>query len=202
MAKKKSKGSGAGLWILGVIFCIAAAGAAYYYLGVLGKGMEPPRKPSSKPPIVTISEERKMTLYLPKETKDGFVLTPVSRKAPGKDGILDAAVNALLATTKDPGLTGNLIPEGTKLLTPVKTEGNVAVVNLSKEFVSNFCGGSDLEVLTLNAIVATVVANSEGKIQRVRFQVDGKGVESLGGHMDITEPMAPDPSVVKSEKGN
>jgi germination protein M len=84
----------------------------------------------------------------------------------------------------------------------VKVEKGVAVVNLSKEFVNNFSGGSDMEELTLNSIVATVVDSSGGKADRVKIQVEGKTVESLGGHLDLTGPLTPDPEIVKSEKGN
>ena len=202
MAKKAKKGSGGGLWLLGLFACLAAAAGVYYYVGVLGKGFEPPRKPSCKPPVVAVSEHRRFVVYLPKETREGFVLAPVSRTIPGRDNALDAAVNALLATSKEPGIIGNLIPKGTRLLTPVKLDKGVALVNLSKEFVDNFSGGSDLEILTINAIVATVVGNSEGKADRVSIKVEGQTIESLGGHMDAAEPLTPDPAVVKSEKGN
>jgi germination protein M len=202
MGKKKTKGSGAGLWLLGVLACLAAGGGLYYYVAVLGGGFDPPRKPSVKPATVIVTEERKIVLYLPRETRDGFVLKPVTRKIGGQGSILDAAVNALLATSKKEGLVGNLIPKGTRLLGPVTVDKGVAQVNLSKDFVNNFSGGSDLEVLTLNSLVATVVDSSGGKAERVRIQVEGKSVESLGGHMDLTEALTPDPAIVKSEKGN
>lgn len=202
MGKKTKKGSGAGLWMLGLLACLAAAGGLYYYVAVLGGGFDPPRKPSGKPARVMVTEERKIVLYLPKETADGFVLKPVTRKIGGQGSILDAAVNALLATSKEPGLVGNLMPRDAKLLAPIKIDKGTALVNLSKEFVDNFVGGSDLEVLTLNSLVATVVDSSGGKAKQVRIEVEGKTVESLGGHMDLTEPLTPDPAIVKSEKGN
>jgi spore germination protein GerM len=200
MGKKSKKGSGSGLWLLGVLACLAAAGGVYYYLAVLGGNVEPVRRPGSRPPVVSVSEQRKMVLYLPKETKSGFVLAPVSRTIERKGSILDAAVNALLATNKEPGVVGNLIPKGTKLLAPVKVEKGVATVNLSPEFVNNFAGGSDLEGLMVNAIVATVVSSSEGKADRVLIRVDGKVPEP--GNYDLTDPLTPEPAFVKSEKGN
>ncbi len=201
MAKKKTKGSGVGLWILGVLACIVVAAGIYYYMAVLGKGLEPLRRPT-RPPSVTVTEQRKMVLYLPRETKDGFVLAPVTKTVEEKGGVLDAAVRALLATNRGSGLAANLIPQGTRLLEPVKVEKGVATVNLSKEFVDNFAGGSDLEGLTLNSIVATVIDSSGRKASRVKIEVEGKTVESLGGHLDLTQPLTPDPEIVKSEKGN
>jgi spore germination protein GerM len=198
MGKSKKKKSGVGLWMLGVIVFVAAAGGAYYYLTNFA-GVEPPKKPS-KPPHVTVSEERTYVVYLPKETSQGFILAPSPRTMGGEGSIVDAAVQALLATTEEPGLAGNLIPKGTRLLTPVKLEKGIATVDLSQEFVDNFSGGSDLEVLTLNALVATVVDSSGGKADRVKILVEGKSVDSIGGHMDMTEPLTPDPEIVKSEK--
>jgi len=202
MVKRRNNKSSAWLWLFGALVCLVAAGTAYYVVSNLGPGVTPPKKPSPTPSRVRLSEQRKIILYLPKETGDGFVLVPAARTFEGKGSILDEAVRELLATAGQSGPVGNLIPKGTRLLSPVKIERDVAVLNLSKELVDNFAGGSDLEALTLNSIVATVVDNSEGKADRVRIEVDGKTVESLGGHFDLTVPLTPDPEIVKSVKGN
>ncbi len=80
---------------------------------------------------------------------------------------------------------------------PVKVKGNVATIDLSKEFQENFSGGLDQEALTLNAIIHTLVTNSEGKVKRVRILVEGEPVETLGGHLELGEPVSADSTLLK-----
>ena len=197
---KSGKSSGLGLFVLAVVVFVAAAVAAYYLLGGFQKRRHGPV--TIKPPTITLlSESKKVTLYLPKESREGFYLAPTDRTVEVKGSITDAALNALLATNKEEGLVANLIPQGTKLLGQIKIDRQTAQVNLSKEFVDNFSGGSDQEALTLNSVVATVVGNSGGKARKVQILVDGKKTESLGGHYDLTEPLSVDESVLKPEAG-
>jgi spore germination protein GerM len=136
-------------------------------------------------------------IYLPKENKNGFYLAPVTGTTGAKGSILDKAVVALLDTSKESDVTGNLIPKGTRLLSPIKIANGIAQVNLSSDFVNNFSGGSDQEMLTLNSIVQTVIKNSGGRASRVQIKVKGETVDSLGGHLDMTEPLVPDASKFK-----
>ena len=87
----------------------------------------------------------------------------------------------MIATNKQEGETGALIPKGTRLLSPIKVSHGVATVNLSVEFVNNFEGGSVQEALTLNSIAHTLVKNSGGKVRAVRILIEGKPAEPLGG---------------------
>jgi germination protein M len=197
---KNGKSSGLGLIVLAVVVCVAAAGATYYFLGGFQKRRHKPV--TIKPPVITLlSESKNVTLYLPKETPGGIYLAPTIKSIEVKGNVLDAALMALLATNKEQGMLASLIPQGTKLLDPIKIDKRVAQVNLSREFVDNFSGGSDQEALTLNSVVATVVNNSEGKARKVQIVIEGKNVESLGGHYDLTKPLSVDQVVLKPEVG-
>ena len=197
---KNGKSSALGLIMLAVVVCVVVAGATYYVLGGFGK--RPHKTAPVKPPVITLlSEIKRVTLYLPKQTRRGVYLAPTVKTIQGKGAVLDAALIALLATNKEKGMLANLIPQGTKLLEPIKIDKHIAQVNLSKEFVDNFSGGSDQEALTLNSVVATVVHNSEGKARKVQILVDGKNVESLGGHYDLAAPLTVDQVVLRPEVG-
>ncbi len=78
-------------------------------------------------------------------------------------------------------------PKGTRLLS-AKLEGTTLVLNFSKELVDKFEGGSDEEAGIINAIART--AGSFPEIERVRILVEDKPVESIGGHIDLTEPIS------------
>ncbi len=104
-----------------VVIAVAAA-ATYYGIGMVNHHRDKPEVKINieKPPVITLlSEEKKVILYLPEQTRGGVDLTQVTRTTKAKGSILDAAVNALLATNKEKGIVQDLIPVGTKLLSPI-----------------------------------------------------------------------------------
>lgn len=199
MAKKGSKakkfGAFAGLALFA--FVVAAAGT-FYYFSYYGKEKPKGTATITRPPVVTlVSEKRNVTVFIPEADGDKVYLIPVVMKALVKDSGLDMVMKALLSTNAHGGKAPGLIPDGTKLLSPVKVEKRIATVNLSTEFIDNFNGGSDQEALTLNAIVHTLVYNSNGKVKKVRILVEGEAAESLGGHFELTDPIEADSTLLK-----
>lgn len=90
-------------------------------------------------------------------------------------------------------------PPGTKLLGSPKLEGDVARVNLSKEFQQpEFWQGSTQTQMTVYSIVNTVAAESDDtKPVKVQFLVEGKPIDVLG-ELDVSEPLEPDMTLVAS----
>ena len=201
MTKKTGKSSRFGLLsILAVVGFIAAATGAFYVTKSLQSERAKGKATISKPAVVTLTEQRQVTLYLPKKSKRGLYLAPQTRTAEFKGSTLDAALSTLLAAGQGKGESAGLIPEGTKLRGEIKVKGDVATVDLTKEFQENFSGGSEQEALTLNAIVHTLVNNSEGKVKRARILVEGEPAESLGGHFELSEPIAADSTLLKPDE--
>lgn len=200
MAKRKKKSTGIGwLFLLGMLL-IAGATAGGLYL--TGKLRITPPEPKTKP-IVTVTQKplappRSVYIYVPVRDPKGYHLARVTRATRRQGDILDAAVNCLLDTNKEGGMIGGLIPQGTKLLEPIRIDDKgVATLNLSAEFIENFSGGSDQEAMTVNSIAHTVVSNSGGSVRSVRMLVEGKPVETLGGHFDLTEPVKADSTLLR-----
>ena len=199
MGRKKKKSKGIGwLFVLGVLLIVGAAAGGLYLTGKLRLNPTPPRQK----PIVTVTPkavvaQRDVVIYLPKRDTKGFHLGRVTRATQEEGDTLDAALKCLLATNKESGMVGGLIPAGTKLLAPIRVDKRVATVNFSQDFTDNFSGGSDQEALTVNAVVHTVVSNSSGKVHAVRILVEGKAVETLGGHLDLTEPVQADSTLLR-----
>ena len=201
MAKKKSKSFSFG-WI--VILALVAFGAAAAVTYHMSTGMHKEIKIREVKPVphknkTTITEiaERKVVIYLPEAEKNRFYLIPVTRTTEFKGDILSVAVKVLLATNGEKGEAGKLIPQGTKLLVPITGAKGIATLDLSKEFVDNFSGGSTQESLVLNSIAHTLVDNSGGKVQKVQILVEGNTVESLGGHFELTDPIEADSTLLK-----
>jgi spore germination protein GerM len=158
-----------------------------------------PGEPSPAPPLTTpapqVPENTENMVAPPKKTdpksetttvykKDGEKLTEVTVKAPSKEATPEEkALAALSAMAEGEGAP---LPKGTKALS-VKIDGELATVDLSKEFRENFSGGSTEEAQTINAVVNTV-GQFEG-VKKVQFLVEGQKVESLGGGQELLDPL-------------
>ena len=92
---------------------------------------------------------------------------------------------------KGPQEPGNMrtIPEEARLISVEVVDG-VAYVNFSKEFKTKHWGGTAGESHTLYSVVNSVT-ELEG-IEKVQFLLEGDTMDSLGGHMDTSQPIAPD----------
>jgi len=204
MANRSRKFRGVGVTsAVALVLFIGAAAVAFYVTSGAGRVKPRDKKPfAAKPAVVTfVSEKRNVTIYLPSQRGNRVYLAPVTVKAEVKGTALDSAMNALIAASREGGQAPGLIPEGTRLLGRVKTSGGVATVNLSKEFLENFSGGSDQEALTLNSVVHTLVHNSGGKVGRTRILVEGEAAETLGGHFELTEPIEADSTLLAPGSG-
>ena len=94
----------------------------------------------------------------------------------------EAVVRALMEGPEDTEDMDTLIPDHVKLI-GVTTEGDTAFVDFEGEGLS---GGSMQESFTIRQIVDTLL--ELGTVDRVQFLVDGQKVESLMGHIGISEP--------------
>ena len=122
-------------------------------------------------------------VYYPDENATGLVAVEKSIK--DTDNKYQAAVEALMAGTEKKGLA-NVFPKKAKLL-QVTVSGKVAKVNFSREVQKNFVGGSTGEEMLVGSVVNTLTEFPE--IQKVQILVDGQEVETLSGHMDLSQPL-------------
>jgi len=83
-----------------------------------------------------------------------------------------------------------IFPEGTRLL-DAERQDDMLVLNFSAELVKNFEGGSDTEAALINALTRT--ASGFPGVQKVQILIEGKRVETLGGHLDISQPLPVQP---------
>ncbi|MCI7064556.1 MAG: GerMN domain-containing protein, partial [Mitsuokella jalaludinii] len=87
--------------------------------------------------------------------------------------------------TKEKGQT-NIIPKQAKLRS-VKVENGTATVDFTGDLVKDFVGGSTGETMLVGSVVDTLTEFPE--VKKVQILIDGKKVESLSGHMDLSQPM-------------
>lgn len=140
-------------------------------------------KETEKPAQVK-PKEMQVHVYYPRN--DGTGLVAVSRTVNiEKDDKYSAALKSLLTGTKEKGQT-NVIPKKAQLRSVMVKDG-VATADFSRELEQNFSGGSTGEEMLIGSIVNTLTDFPE--VQSVQILIEGASVETLSGHMDLSEPL-------------
>lgn len=155
-------------------------------------GTKPDKQPAVQPGITTPTtpETTEIKLYFPNDTGDGLGIAKAT--VPTEDKYT-AAVKALVAGTKEPGLTG-IFPEGVKVRS-VRVENGLATVDFSSELTHRFVGGSTGEQMLVSALVNTLTDFPE--VERVLLTVEGRRIETIAGHLDTSEPFTRPTGLVK-----
>lgn len=99
--------------------------------------------------------------------------------------LAELVVTELLKGPNDPLLNKTLPPEA-KLISVQVIDGLV-MANFSKELVAKHWGGSTGEMMTILSLVNSLTCLPN--IDRVQILVEGKKVETLAGHADITDEL-------------
>lgn len=196
MSRKSSRG------VSGIFFSVVAVGVVAMGIGYwmthqpAGKPdvhVEPPQTQSA--PSTAVEAHKRVKIYVMELKKDDVDLVPVERTVPtGKDPC-KTALDRLIATNHESGPSQHLIPKGTKVL-GLEIKDGVAYPNFSKELVNNFDGGQSSEELLVGSIVQTLTQFSD--VKKVQILVDGKEIDSIGGHLDLSAPLTRD-SVVPGQ---
>lgn len=111
-------------------------------------------------------------------------------------GARPVGVGEVLAMLLDGPATGGLlapVPAGTRVLR-WELDGGTIWVDFSEELIRRHPGGSAGEVITIYAIVNTLT-ELDG-IRRVGIMVEGQPLETLVGHLDLSEPLARDATLI------
>ena len=125
-----------------------------------------------------------ISVYYPDVNATGLVAVTKTVKAQEADKYL-AAVEALLAGTDDKKLTA-VFPKKAKLR-KVSVSGGVAKVDFDKNLTTGFVGGSTGEEMLVGSLVNTLTEFPE--IKKVQILVEGKEIDSLSGHLDLSRPV-------------
>lgn len=83
---------------------------------------------------------------------------------------------------------GCLIPQGTRLLHTFMGKDSILYIDFSDEIRRNFQGDAYGELLLLRGLYESIISNLSG-IEDIKILVEGKEIESLGGHISILYPL-------------
>jgi germination protein M len=109
------------------------------------------------------------------------------REIPDKASLDQAALDVVnqLIIGPDQKELSSLLPQGTKVL-GCKVENGICTIDFSKE-VRRFSYGATEELALINLL--TLSLTELKGIERVSFQVEGKEVYTLGGHISVDKPI-------------
>ena len=142
---------------------------------------------SSSSPSEKSREAKKWNIAVYYPDDQGMKLIAVKRMVQAETGDkYTAAMQSLMQGTKEKGQTA-IIPKQAKLK-GVTVKGDTAYVDFSQDLVRHFSGGSTGDQILVGSVVNTLTEFSE--IKKVQILIEGKPVESLAGHMDLTVPLA------------
>jgi germination protein M len=146
--------------------------------------------PAESPPEPAPAREAK-TVRLFFLSEDDSLLHAEQREILAGPSIVEEAEQAVeeLIRGSDKGYISPLPPE-TKLRQLFITKDGVAYVDLSREIVEKHPSGSSAELATVYSIVNTLVYNFK-PIKKVFILVEGSEKETLGGHINLSQPFVP-----------
>lgn len=125
-------------------------------------------------------------VFYPDENATVLIAVPRTIKFVDESEKYSAALSELMQTPKEQGLT-NIFPKHTKIKN-VSLNADTVIIDFDKDIAKNFVGGSTGEEFFIYSIVNTLTEFPE--VKQVKFLIDGQEVETLAGHMDLSEPLS------------
>ncbi|MEW5935593.1 MAG: GerMN domain-containing protein [Bacillota bacterium] len=133
----------------------------------------------------------KITIYLKAPGED--LLVPVTRSVPPGEDPPTAALRAVVAGPQAGERAEAVLPAAVKVLSVQQKEGT-ATADFSGD-ITRMNVGSMGEALAVAAI-ANTLTEFPG-IRQVQILVEGKKVESLAGHVDVSRPLTRNEKLIK-----
>ena len=129
-------------------------------------------------------------------TPDAMYLVAEKHTITKTDAPAKAAVELLFAEPADKQLA-RVLPAAAKLRN-LTVKDHVAYADFSDKLIkNNGSGGSAAERLIVGAIVNTLTEFPE--IHKVQILIEGKAVETLYGHMDVSQPLSRAEGIIKKK---
>ena len=188
--------------ILISIIIIAFFSAAGYYLYTRGLRLPFSGGDSGAPrgALKDVEGENAVIAVLYFGSPDGSFIKSEERKLPKKEIRLkqmEAVLEELVKGPADSAKT-RVIAEGTELRS-VFFEDGIFYADFNETFVSGHIGGSTGELLTITSIANTLIENFPD-IKGVEFLVEGKNIDTLKGHIDLTSPVGFTRDIISTEE--
>ncbi len=149
---------------------------------------------TEEPPVSETVTEGSIRVTLFYLSGAGNMFSPEQREIPFADSLQEQAkqvVQQLLAGSRSGRVSA--IPSGVELRGLFITQQGLAYIDLSQELIANHPGGTCAEELTVYSLANTLISNFPA-VKKVQILVEGREIQSLAGHLDLTRPYGRGPS--------
>ncbi|MBU1487684.1 GerMN domain-containing protein [bacterium] len=169
------------LFLLVLILVAGLIGALFYLKGA--------KKEELLRRLTLLPQEDKIVISLYFSTEDAAYLAEEKRDLPKGEEVGNQIKLVVKELIKGPTLS-NLSPTLPKetVLREVYLEEGTCFLDFGQELRDNHPGGSSGEELTVFSLVNTLTHNFS-QIERVQILIEGKEVETLVGHIDLSSPL-------------
>ncbi|HSE41146.1 MAG TPA: GerMN domain-containing protein [Acidobacteriota bacterium] len=149
---------------------------------------------SNEPP----ANQRRINVKLYFSTPGSGMLQAEDRFVVYHDTLHDQAFEVLKELTVGPKADlVKTLPDGTEARDLFITKDGVAYADFSGALSEKHQGGSLAEMNTVFSIVNSLTLNFP-EIKRVQILIEDHAVDTLNGHMDLSRPLGPDPTLIAS----
>ena len=171
-------------WLVALLILVVAGLSGWFfakfYLFPLKKSEPVEESKQAQPQFWVTEEEMPVKVSYP----SGEGTLQEERKVKASPLQVKLAENILAEYLK--GLREGL--SSTKILGVYKDKDNILYIDLSDEFRRGFSGDARAEFYLLRSLFETIVNNIAG-IEDVRIAVEGKEIETIGGHFYALYPL-------------
>jgi spore germination protein GerM len=172
------------LWVLGfcLLFLGGIAGGFFYFSQNFGFR----QIVETAPPELKEGEDASfMRVYYPSEGRLIMEERRVKRQV-AITAIAEEIVNEFLKGPSN--MAKSAVPPGTRLLAVYYGSDGILYVDLSDEFRRNFQGDALNEFLLLKGLYDSIISNVT-RVDDVKVIIEGKEIESIGGHFLALYPL-------------
>ena len=189
---KKNNGPRRELAVLFIAFVVCAA--------VLGFLMLKKYEERHRQPVVAPHPQQGGTLLVTlffaspdgaELVREGREIGPCADSAKCVEAVVGELINGPLGDLEP------TLPAATSIQ-DVQVNGDIALIDLGEELVKGLPSGSNAEMMAVYSIVNSITTNFP-RIKKVKLLLNGKGVETLKGHIDLREPLVPDFTLEKKQ---
>lgn len=185
--------------LIGILLFFIALATVVYFLKRKPVETEPAPVQTGVAPVEAPKNEnqRRINIQLFFTNADSMMLVPEDRSVTYKEELHSQAIEVLKELMKGP--EGDLLspfPEGTHLDDLFITKEGTAYADFSQELSAGSKGGSQSEIITVYSIVDTLTLNFP-QIKKVQILVNDQAVETLNGHLDLSQPLGQDLSMAR-----
>jgi spore germination protein GerM len=138
-------------------------------------------------PVTTGDPKVRAKMYWGSKSEAGRLVPIVTELPLSNDPVLRAKqiLNTLLAGPVDP--EARTLPPDAALLAFYWLPDGTAVADFSEAMATSIPSGIESEQLAVDSITRTLAANVP-QVQRVKILIHGQEVDTLAGHLDLTQP--------------